>query len=155
MLKETTLEKLEDSIIRSFENDDDIVDLYDPNVVGISKSGIPADISRKLKEYDEIPSMKLTCFDFYLEDKFCGYAVICEQRKLLVSFGLRNREAKTKESFFSHIKKVFNEDFLCILYSRNERGIKWLVKMGMTKEGVYEHEGHPLVVLKYVSKFLI
>jgi hypothetical protein len=155
MLKETTQERIEESIIRSFELDNEMVDFYDPNAVNISKKDIPTDISRKLKEYDEIPSMKLKYFDFILEDKFCGYVVICEQRKLLVSFALKIRDEKTKESFFSHIKKVLNDDFLCILYQKNIRGLKWLEKNGLTNEGVYEHDGHPMVVLKYKSKFLI
>lgn len=149
MLKETTLDKLEDSIIRSFELDYDMVDFYDPNIADISRSEIPKDILRKLKEYNDVPSMKLKCFDFVLEDKFCGYVVICEERKLIVSFGLRVRDTKTKESFFSHIKKLMNDDFLCIFYKRNERGLKWLTKMGMTIEFEQEHDGHPLVVLKY------
>jgi hypothetical protein len=155
MLKETTLVRIEESIIKTFENDNDIIDLYDPTAVNISKKDIPNDILKKLKEYDSVPSMKLKFFDFILDDRFCGYVVVCEQRKLLVSFGLKHRETETKNSFFTHIKRLLEDEFICIVYKNNVRSIKWLNSMGMTSECDIEHDGHPLTVLKYISKFKI
>jgi hypothetical protein len=145
MLKETTSLKIEETIIKTFEFDDEMVNLYDPSAVDIKKEDILTDILRKLKEYDEIPTMKLNYFNF-----------INEERKLLVSFGLIDRSEKTKESFFSHITGLLKGDFICILPQSNIRASKWLVNMGMNIEnGNYEHEGHPYNVLKFKSNFLI
>jgi len=156
MLKETTQQRIEESIIRSFELDNEIVNFYDPSAVDIKKEEIPADIVRKLQGYDKIPSMKLKYFDFILDDKFCGYVAINEERKLLVSFGLRVRDSKTKDSFFSHIRKLLGGEFSCMLHQVNQRAVKWLVKSGMVIEkDNFEFDGHPYTILRYKSKFLI
>lgn len=155
MLKQTTSIKVEESIKKAFEFDNEMVNLYDPIAVNITKEEIPSDIYRKLKEY-ESHGMKLDYYDFFIGDKFCGYVAICKERKMLVSFGLCLRDKETKDSFFEDIKKVLDYEFICILNKRNERGVKWLVKMGMEKEGTdYEYGGHPFVVLKYLSKFKV
>lgn len=156
MLKETTSLKIEETIIKTFEFDDEMVNLYDPSAVDIKKEDIPADIVRKLKEYDTIPSMELKYFDFFFDDKFSGYLVINEERKLLVSFGLKDRSKESKDSFFEEIVKSLNGEFSCILHQVNQRGIKWLVKMGMSIEKEnWEYDGHPYTILRYKSKFLI
>jgi len=124
--KEIDNRQLKLAISVGFDGDHKVVSLYDPNVPVSSIADVQADILRKLNELDELKIMGV--FD---KSKLIGYYVC--RGGLLISFALsvsfRTRSYLRK--FFALINAEFQGCFVCLLWTKNERGIKWLVKNGM------------------------
>jgi hypothetical protein len=125
--KDITYEMLKEAIDVSFENDYDIISMYDPSVEVYNLSDVANSIYKKLFELKDIVECKGT----YHKDKLMGYYIYIDS--LLISFGINKkyRVPKHLDSFFELIKKDLGEIFICRLWDTNIRGIKWLVKKNM------------------------
>lgn len=124
--KEITYQELEKAVKLSFEGDKHIVKLYDPNIPVETIDHVTSDILRKVRGYD-----KLIYVGVYDKNKLVGYFV--RGGGMLVSFALcvQYRIRKFKREFYKLIKSSFEGTFTCFLWTKNERGIKWLQKCGM------------------------
>ena len=121
----------------SFKDDNKITEFYDSSVKIDSIDDIISDISSKIKEYKD----PVLC-GLFENNEVVGYYVF--QGNLLISFALsiKYRTKKYLKSLFHHIKKSIGDSFICLLWSKNVRAIKWLNKMGMktNKEIVYKNK---------------
>lgn len=124
--KPITYDQLEEAIKISFKDDKFIIELYDPNVVVTSVDDIAADIIRKVKEHGKV-QMK----GIYDKNKLVGYFI--RGGGMLISFGIavEYRLRQFKRGLFDIIKKDFKGMFVCFLWSKNVRGIRYLEKNGM------------------------
>lgn len=134
MLKAVQYEKLKPSIKVVFEHDKDIFKYYDPTVEVSTIDHIVSDIFRKIGEYEG----ELKIYSVYEKSELIGYIVARENR--LISFGLavKYRFRKYLNNFFQVIKGMLGKDFYCLLWTRNIRAAKWLLKNGM-KETFYDN----------------
>lgn len=121
---------LEPAVRIAFENDKDIFKFYDKNVVVTTLDELVDDIVAKLKDYaDVFPD---TAFKIVVDkNKTVGYIVFKEDT--LISFGLsvEYRQRKYLNEFFALIKKELRGRFVVMLWSRNIRAVKWLMKNGL------------------------
>ena|SRR5215469_6446909 len=124
--KKINIGELEMAIKISFTGDKKIFDMYDKNVKVENVEEIAIDVIRKIKEYENAEY-----FGVYENGKIIGYFV-CEPLKLL-SFALEPsfRTRSYLKDFFSIIRKTVHNEFVCLLWSRNIRAVKWLCKNGM------------------------
>lgn len=124
--KEITYPLLEQAIRIAYREDRKIVDFYDSNVVVNSVGDIVTDIVRKIKGF-EAPVLR----GVYEKNCLIGYFVY--QGKMLISFSIsvRYRVRKYLREFFGLINKELKKDFVCFLWRRNKRAIRWLEKNGL------------------------
>ena len=127
--KNINIEQFRDAIRIAFEGDSAIYPLYNPKITVNSVEDIVDDISYRIEKETENSVIK-GVFD---KNKLIGYYVYNPSRKALVSFGLNiaYRQRKILKSFWSIIRTDLKGKFQAFLWSRNERGIKWLLKNGM------------------------
>ena len=124
--KPITLQQLKKAIKVAFEGDDKIMDLYDPNVAVKSIEDIAEDIIGKIKDYREVEIKGI-----FEKSELIGYFV--KKGNLLISFGInmKYRVRKFKRALFDLIENDFNGSFVCLLWSKNIRAIRWLENSGM------------------------
>lgn len=127
--KSITYNQLKEAIKIGFEGDKKIVALYDPNIPVNTIEDVQNDIYRKLKEFETVDFVSLK--GVYEKGKLVGYYV--RRSGLLISFALACsfRTRKFLRKFFCLIKSDFEGCFMCFLWNKNERGIRFLVKHGM------------------------
>lgn len=119
--------RLHEALNIAFKDDKDIYKYFDPNVNVEKVEDIVSDIEKKVKEFGDSVVMK----GIYEKGKLVGYFVFLND--LLISFAL-NVAFRTRSylrKFFDIIKKEIGHHFVCFLWTRNIRAIKWLLKMGM------------------------
>ncbi len=135
MLKAIEYEKIKPSIRVAFEKDKDIFKYYDPAVSVENIDQIVDDIYRKIGEYEG----ELKIYSVCEKNNLVGYIVGRDDR--LISFGLsvEYRFRKYLNNFFQVIKGLLGNNFYCLLWSRNIRAAKWLIKNGM-KETFYDNQ---------------
>ena len=124
--RELKYEDLKEAIKIALEGDNEIVSLYDPNIEVNSIEDVVNDIYRKLFEIKDF----CICKGIYDNEKLIGYYSYIE--KMLISFSLSspNRTKKNLHQFFELIQKDLGNKFVCRLWSKNLRAIKWLIKNG-------------------------
>lgn len=110
----------------AFCDDKDIFSLYDPNVKVSSVKDIVDNISHKILSHSDVIVKGV-----YHKNELIGY--VAHNRKALISFSIsvKYRVRKFLREFFSLIKKEIGGEFVCFLWNRNQRAIKWLKKNGM------------------------
>jgi len=111
----------------AFENDTELIGLYDKGVKVNSVKEVCDSVYEKLESLIEPCEMR----GIVIGDKKVGYFTYSP--KVLTSFGL-NKEYRTKEyltEFWEAIKKAIGSDFQCALFNHNVRAIEWLEKCGM------------------------
>jgi hypothetical protein len=117
---------LKEAIKIALEGDNEIVSLYDPNIEVNSIEDVVNDIDRKIFEIRDF----CICKGIYDNENLIGYYAYIE--KMLISFSLSspNRTKEKLQQFFDLIKKDLGQQFVCRLWSKNLRAIKWLIKNG-------------------------
>ena len=111
----------------AFDKDEKIYSMYCPNVKVENIDDIVKDISHRIWKGEG----RATINGVYEKGELIGYYVYRDH--LLISFGLnvKYRVRKYLREFYSSIKKELGGHFTCFLWSKNIRGIKWLIKNGM------------------------
>jgi hypothetical protein len=124
--RELKYEDLKEAIRIALEGDEEIVSLYDPNIEVNSIEDVVNDIYKKLFEISDF----CVCKGIYEDEKLIGYYAYIE--KMLISFSVSspNRMKKSLHQFFELIQKDLGDQFVCRLWSKNLRAIKWLIKNG-------------------------
>lgn len=142
--KEVSYNQLEPAVRVAFENDNDMLRLYDKNVIVNNLEDVIIDVLHKLKEYPSVyPD---TIFKSVVDkNKTVGYIVFKEET--LISFGLcmEYRKRKYLNDFFSLIRKELKGHFCCTLWSRNIRAVKWLLGMGLK---IYDTNPYVTILIK-------
>lgn len=124
--KSITYKELESAVEISFREDKNIYAFYDPAVPIISIEQLVADILRKVKTYVS-PTIK----GVYEKGRLIGYFVFKDNMLISFSLSVGFRIRKYLRRFFSLICKELNNNFVCFLWKRNVRAIKWLSKNDM------------------------
>ena len=121
--KKIPYKELKPSIYAAFNGDKAIFSLYDPNVSVSTINELTEDVMRKIKEWGE-----LNYYAVYEKNKLIGYFVNLKNQ--LISFGIsvRYRVKKYLKVFFEIIKGELGNDFFVLLWQRNVRAKKWLLK---------------------------
>ncbi len=122
--RKITYSQLQKAIQVAFEEDTKIVELYDPNVEAESIEDVIKNISEKIFEIKDL----CICKGVYDKGKLIGYYVYTDM--LLISFSLSSqyRIRGYLREFFGMIRKDLGKKFVCRIWSRNIRAIKWLLK---------------------------
>ena len=122
-----TYNELYNAIKIAFNEDEAIVDLYDPNVKVSSVDDVSLSVFNKVSEIKHLCDYKAV----YEKNVLIGYYIYSDM--LLISFCLQ-KKYRTRcylRGFFKLIKKDLGNKFLCRLWSKNKRAIKWLIKNKM------------------------
>lgn len=122
--------QLEAAVRIAFESDKEIFKFYDKKVTVSTLDELVSDVVRKIKDYSEV--FPETVFKAVIEKgETVGYIVFKEET--LISFGLsmEYRQRKYLNDFFSLIKRELRGRFVCMLWSRNIRAVKFLMKNGL------------------------
>lgn len=117
---------LQEAIAISFYQDKVAFDMYDPNVKVETLNDIVENILFKIGTYPDAIFMGI-----YDKNKLIGYFVYKE--KQLISFALA-KEYRTRSylrEFFKVIKTTIKGNFMCLLWAKNIRAIKYLMKNKM------------------------
>jgi len=124
--KQISYNQLRKAIEVSFNNDNFIFDFYDPNTKVENIEEIVNDVLKKINTY-EIPFY----FGVYDKEKLIGYFVYKENQ--LISFALAKeyRVRKYLREFFKIIKNQIKGHFMCLLWKKNIRASKYLLKNKM------------------------
>lgn len=127
LVTKITFKELPDVVYTAFNADEKIYDFYDPSVKVSSVEEIVSDIVRKLKEY-----AKVVLFSVKNKQEVIGYFV-SNGGSHLISFGVavKYRVDKYLKDFFQAIKKVLGDNFSALLWIKNTRGVRWLLKNNM------------------------
>lgn len=125
--KEINSEEFKKAIRIGFEKDNAIYPLYNPNIQVSTVDEIVEDIFNRIKADVRDIIVK----GVYDKDKLIGYYV-CDE-KTLVSFALNveYRKRKYLHAFWDLIRKDLRGMFQAFMWTRNQRGIKWLQKNNM------------------------
>lgn len=118
--------ELEKAILIAFSGDKKIIELYDPNVIVENVEDIAKDILRKVKDFKEVE-----CKGVFDKQRMVGFFI--RKGGMLISFGLclEYRVRRFKRDMFALIKEDFKGMFVCFLWSKNVRAIRYLEKNGM------------------------
>lgn len=147
IIKEVQYAEIKKAIRIAFEDDGKILDFFDPSIEVKNTNEVIEIVFGKGVDYLD---KGLKAYEVYEKEKLIGYFYAIN--KMLVSFGLniQYRQRKHLKEFFRVIRKSMGKDFICTLYSRNVRAIKWLYKMGMSvQEHNVNYKNNYLTVLKY------
>lgn len=142
--RKITYEQLQKAIKIAFEEDTKIVELYDPNVEVKSIEDVVNSISEKIFEIKDL----CICKGVYEKGKLIGYYVYTDM--LLISFSLSSqyRTRGYLREFFGMIRKDLGKKFVCRLWNKNIRAIKWLLKNDL--EVIEDKDG--IVQLVYLKQ---
>ncbi len=125
-IKSITYEQIEKAIHISLCEDINVYKFYDPDVKVETIEEIVVDISRKIKTFDFVILKGV-----YEKGELIGY--FAYRKKMLISFALsmKYRVRKYLREFFNTINKELKKDFICFLWGKNIRAVRWLEKNGM------------------------
>jgi hypothetical protein len=129
--------ELEKCIHIAFKDDKKLIQEY--HILGGTLEDCVRDTKLKIIEESE----RIT-LDWYkvLDDygEIIGFLVVNDTYKILYSFGLNiNSREKYKKLFFYKLSIMFDGEFTCGLWGKNERAIRFLEKMGMQVVSKYEN----------------
>jgi hypothetical protein len=121
--------ELEKCISIAFKDDQKLIEEY--HILGGTLEDCVRDTKLKIiEESDRITLDWYKVLDDY--GLIIGFLVVSDTYKLLYSFGLNidSREEYKKE-FFDKVSSMFEGEFTCGLWGKNERAIRFLENMGM------------------------
>ena len=149
ILKKVSYETIQNAIKVAFDEDKKIFEFYDPNKNITSLDEIVKDIYSKGAGFSEL-SDGVIAMEVYEKGKLIGYFFY--NNKMLISFALNvaYRQRKYLKEFFSLIKSTIGKGFSCLLWSKNIRAIKYLMKMGMMPINETEFNGNFVTTLIFI-----
>lgn len=96
----------------------------------------------KIKEYQQLYDTRFIEIDG-------GYIFYITKPKVLVSFFLHvdKRTRRGLDNLWKAMVDNIGEEFICILWAKNTRAIKWLKSRGMVEFGEMDYNGNKLIKL--------
>ena len=125
--KLTTYKGIEEAIGVAFEGDEKIFELYDPFHPVTNIEEIKTDIVGKLKSFDHEPILKAV----YEKNTLIGYYAYYGKNLISFSLNLQYRTRKYLKEFFTLIRQDLKGTFFTLLWTKNIRAIKYLIKQGL------------------------
>lgn len=115
------------NIYEFFKNDSNLLEYFDPLSKAKTNEEAAMEIYQKLVEH----AKEKECF---FERTEIGYIFFAHE--LLISFCIKPefRNKETLKYFGNIIKSKLGAHFSCFLFNKNERGIRFLEKIGMKKQ---------------------
>ncbi len=119
-------ETFKEAVRIAYQDDKSIKELYDDNVKVETVEDIVNDIMKKISAFDSI-----SLCGVYEKNELIGYYAYVP--KMLVSFSINNqyRIRKKLREFFSLIREDMGSKWGTLLWTKNIRAIKWLLKMNL------------------------
>ncbi len=134
-IKKITKFELPDYIKIAYEGDEDLFKKYH-----VEEFDFKDAVNSTVGMIDLISQqVQMVYFKIQEDSNDIGYLVVFKNN--LYSFGINKnyRTAKILFEFWSYIKKILGDSFICMLFPNNTRAINWLIKCGMSiVEGVEE-----------------
>lgn len=128
MISKLLSDKLfKEAIAVGFEGDDDIYDLYCPGISVNAVSDIVNDIFDRIKS-DVREIIIKGVFD---KNKLIGYYAYSQRTLVSFALNIQYRKRKHLQEFWETIRKDLRGGFQAFMWTRNQRGIKWLQKNDM------------------------
>lgn len=148
MYKEIVKEQDYEQIVRNtFEDDYELFEFYH-YITGDKDKALKDTIQKIVNFKDEVPNASYEFFAVKDEGGAIGYFSIANS-KILHSFGLELRY-RTKQNLNDFIRLIKEQKVeLCMLYSKNKRAIKFLIKNGFVFQNEIEYESDKITILKY------
>jgi hypothetical protein len=117
--------ELESAVRVAFSEDKKIFELFDRSVKVETLDELVINVMLKIRTYENAMYRGV-----YVKGVLAGYFVF--EGDSLISFGLNigYRTRHILREFFGLMKKEMTKPFFCILWSRNVRAVKWLIKNG-------------------------
>lgn len=129
LVEVTDSDKMYRAISLAFQGDKKLFDKYHILSPCEEINGI-YDTFEKIKE--AIQRIDCKFFEVRDEKKILGYCVLCDKHKILYSFGINLKERwKYSRQLFELVTEYFSGEFICILWTKNKRGIDFLKRNGM------------------------
>ena len=125
-IKTIQFKNLSDAIRIAFENDKDMFKLFDPNVKVETLDEIVSNIIDKIKTYGECEYVGI-----YDKNKLIGYFVYKGSQLISFALAVPYRQRKYLREFFRIIRTTITGHFMVLLWSKNIRAIKFLLKNEM------------------------
>jgi hypothetical protein len=131
-LLKTNLTDLKKYIDIAFSEDKELIKYFDKTAGVSDTSSMCGDVWEKLKDYPTY-FMHVYCYKVVLDKEPIGFVFITKAPNLLVSFSInkKHRNKEVLKEYFDKICIELDNDFECMLYNENSRGINWLEKCGM------------------------
>lgn len=127
---------LYECVYSAFAGDKDLVDKY--HIVGESLDDCVRDTYNKIVEASK--DITLEWYAVTDDAKIIGFVVISLAHKVLYSFGLNIKYRQNySDIMFTEISQLFDSEFICLLWNKNARAIKYLERNGMRIENVDEN----------------
>lgn len=124
--KQITYRELKNAISISFTNDDKIFDFFDPNVEVETLEDIVGNVLEKIKTYENA-----IYYGIYENQEIIGYFVYKESQLISFALSMEYRIRKYLREFFKIIRKTIGKHFMCLLWNKNIRAVKFLLKHDM------------------------
>jgi hypothetical protein len=122
---------LREAINISFDSDKEILSLYDSSVPVKSVFDVCENVYFKVMNFYSESEF----YGIYEKESLIGYFVCSFGQLISFSLNYKFRTRSYLRLFFKLIKKRTGSPFVCYLYSKNIRGIKWLMKNKMVIDG--------------------
>lgn len=117
------------AIYVAFEGDEELFSRYHIKA-GEHQSDCILDTFEKIRDASE--NLPLEHYIVTVGRIVIGYCVTSEKLNMLYSFGIAiDYREEYSDLFFEEVKNHLGENFFCALWTRNRRGIKYLVRNGM------------------------
>lgn len=119
--------RLKDAVKIAFYEDKDIFKFFDPTVEVKGLDELVENILQKILTYGE------NCFyvGVYEKEALIGYFVYKDKQLISFSLSVEYRTRKYLRDFFRLIRTEIKGHFMVLLWSKNIRAIKYLIKHGM------------------------
>jgi hypothetical protein len=131
-LLKTNLPDIKEYIYIAFSEDKELIKYFDKSASVSDTDEMCNDVWGKLKDYPAY-FMHVYCYKVVLDKEPIGFVFITKAPNLLVSFSInkKHRNKEVLKEYFDKICIELDNDFECMLYNENSRGINWLEKCGM------------------------
>lgn len=135
-------EEFKKAIKAAFDGDTAIFELYCPHIKVTSVDQIVSDIFCRIRKDEADVTLK----GIYEKGELIGYYVY--RKDMLVSFAIniRFRTRSYLKELFKLMRRSVGKKFVCFLWTKNIRAIKYLIKNGMTVIG----QDHLITQLKLI-----
>lgn len=144
MLKHTeNIDEFEKAIEIAFMDDTELFDKY--HVINGDSEASIADTKFRIKDIELY--LPVERFLLKKENNTIGFTCLSKIKNILYSFGINinHRDKDTVLEWFSEVKRMLSDNFVCILHKKNTRAVSFMKRNGM-KPVLYKDE---YVKLKY------
>lgn len=137
---EVSFKELENLVRIGFGDDPELLNKYQELDTDFETT-VQRNVSR-IKEYHQIK--ELTIYELRYGGTVIGFTVLDLAENILYSFGINRkwRKGNVVTAWIEDIKRKCDNMFACVLFSKNQRAIRFLLKNGMKIASKNDHMTH-------------